>query len=57
MFKKLSLRSKLLGFGVTISIIPFMISLFLSYTANNKMSRIAAEEALTMAQFDLRHIV
>ena len=57
MFKKLSLRSKLLGFGVTISIIPFMISLFLSYTANNKMSRIAAEEALTMAQSDLRHIV
>jgi hypothetical protein len=54
MLKKISLRSKLLLFGVAISIIPFLISLMLSYTTNNKMSRIAAEEALNLAQADLR---
>lgn len=54
---KMSLRSKLLLFGVAISIIPFFISLILSYTTNTKMSRIAAEEALDLAQADLRHIV
>jgi methyl-accepting chemotaxis protein len=57
MFKTMSLRSKLLLFGVAISIIPFFISLILSYATNTKMSRIAAEEALSLAQADLRHIV
>ena len=57
MLKNMSLRLKLLVFGVAISIIPFLISLIFSYTTNNKMSRIAAEEALNMAQADLRHIV
>ncbi|MBI4775105.1 MAG: Cache 3/Cache 2 fusion domain-containing protein [Deltaproteobacteria bacterium] len=57
MLRKMSLRSKLLSFGVAISIIPFVISLMLSYITNNKMSRIAAEEALNMAKTGLRHIV
>lgn len=53
----MSLRLKLLLFGMAISIIPFFISLILSYSTNTKMSRIAAEEALNLAQADLRHIV
>lgn len=54
---KTKLKTKLLIFGITISLITILISLYFSFNSNRKMSSMAAKETLKLAYSDMGHIV
>ncbi len=57
MIHKISLRARLLTVGVSLSVIPILLILWLVYNNNQKMSRIALEECASLARTDLDHII
>jgi methyl-accepting chemotaxis protein len=55
--QNINFRTKLLIFGITVSIIPLTVSLVLTFSTNRKFIEVASEESIKLADADLNHIV
>ncbi|MBF0203126.1 MAG: Cache 3/Cache 2 fusion domain-containing protein [Desulfamplus sp.] len=55
--KQMTFRTRLLIFGITVSIIPVAINLFFTWSTNRTFIKVASEESIKLADADLEHIV
>lgn len=56
MFKRMTLRTKLMTLGISLSIIPVLILVAVVLNQNRQMREVAVEESRVMAYADLDHI-